>query len=138
MYSRKADWQQKARLTNYSRERDKMSVITRKTLITGRPGTKKWAAKYGQNLICVRYKYDTERKVEIKTVELKVEEKPWEINRSKIPANKIVGIRVDYGEVQLGKTVRRAGGKWNREQRVWEVKYQDVVNLGLTDRIMGE
>lgn len=114
-----------------------MSVITRKTLLNGQPGTKKWAAKYGQNLLCVRYKYDTERKIKIKTVELKVDEEPWEINHQKIPANKIVGIKVEYGEVQLGKTVRRAGGRWNRLQKVWEMKYQDVVNLGLTNRIIG-
>jgi hypothetical protein len=114
-----------------------MSVITRKTLLSGQPGTKKWKAKYGENLVCVRYKYDTVRKIKIKTVELKVDEEPWEINRGKIPANKIVGIKVEYGEVQLGKLVRRAGAKWNRAERLWKMKYQDVVNLGLTGRIMG-
>lgn len=115
-----------------------MSIITRKTLLSGQPGTKKWTAKYGRNLICVRYKYDTVRKVKIKTVELKVAEEPWEINSKRIPANKIVGIRVEYGEVQLGKTVRRAGGSWNRTRKLWEMKYQDVINLGLTDRMIGD
>ncbi|KPJ96647.1 MAG: hypothetical protein AMJ53_00210 [Gammaproteobacteria bacterium SG8_11] len=112
-------------------------MITRKTLLSGQPGTKKWIDKYGQNLICVRYKYDADRKIKMKTVELKVEEEPWEVNSRKIAANKIVGIRIKFGEVQLGRTVRNAGGKWNRTKKLWEMKYQDVVNLGLTDRIIG-
>ncbi len=57
-----------------------MSVIVKKTLIAGQPGIKKWLKKYGDALTCVRYKYDSERKRKIKTVDLVVEDKPWRKN----------------------------------------------------------
>jgi hypothetical protein len=33
-------------------------VRTGKILKPNQPGTKKWLEKYGENLICVRYRYD--------------------------------------------------------------------------------
>jgi hypothetical protein len=47
----------------------------------------------------------------------------------------IVGIRVAWGEAALARQVKAAGGKWNRQQQVWEVRYDQVVALGLIDRI---
>lgn len=35
-----------------------MSITTKRTILAGQPGTKKWIDKYGKDLICVRYKYD--------------------------------------------------------------------------------
>ncbi len=113
-----------------------MSIITKKTLIAGKPGTKKWLKEFGEKLICVRYKYDSERKRKIKTVELVIEDEPWEINNERIPANKIVNIRIDYGEIQLGKLLRSAGGKWNRGKKLWELPYREVVSLDLVERIV--
>ena len=90
----------------------------------------------GDSLICVRYKYDPIKGRKLKTVELIVEEKPWGKNKNRIPANKIVSIKVDYGEKNTGILVRRAGGVWNRKKRLWELSYMTVMNLGLEDRIV--
>ena len=113
-----------------------MTYFTKKTLQAGKPGTEKWVKKYGDSLICVRYKYDPINSRKLKTVELLVEDEPWEKNESRIPANKIVSIKVPYGEKNTGILVRRAGGVWNREKRLWELPYITVVNLGLQDRIV--
>ncbi len=51
--------------------------------------------------------------------------------------NKIVNIRVDYGEIEIGKKVREAGGKWNRAKKVWELLFSDVAALNLESRIIG-
>jgi len=96
----------------------------------GQPGTKKLLEKYGEKLFCVRYRYDRERRVRIKTVELVIETAPWE------PPDRMTRIRIKYGEVALGKKVRAAGGNWNRTQQVWELPYKEVVRLGLTNRIV--
>ena len=46
---------------------------TRLSLVPGQNGPKKLAARYGERLVCVRYRYDAQRKVRHKTVELIVE-----------------------------------------------------------------
>ena len=88
--------------------------------------------------MCVRYRYDTEKKRRIKTIELIIAEEPWQPSSRKIPANKIIHVRVKYGEVELGRQVRAAGGTWNRTKRVWELPYGEVLKLGLTERIIHE
>ena len=108
---------------------------TRRILQPGQPGTKKWVEKYGKELLCVRYRLDPESKKTLKTIELIVEERPWQPAAGRIPMNKKMQIRVRYGEVNLGKQVRAVGGKWNRQKQVWELPYQNVLKLGLTDRI---
>jgi len=113
-----------------------VSVITKKILIAGRPGTKKWLQKYGAALTCVRYKYDSEKKRKIKTVELVVEEEPWDIDHNRIPANKLIWLSVKYGEVHVGKLIRAAGGRWDSNKKLWELPYKDAVALGLENRIV--
>ena len=113
-----------------------MSFYTAKTIISGQPGTKKWKKKYGDALICVRYKYDVKTRRKIKTVELVVEDEPWNADEKRTPANKIIGLRVLYGETSLGKLVRAAGGRWNRKKQLWQLPYREAVNLGLEERIV--
>lgn len=99
------------------------------------PGTKKLLQKYGQSLVCVRYRYDAETKRRITTVELIEEEGAWHRNTQYVPVNKIVGVRVHYGEVQLRRTIKAAGGRWNPNKKVWELPYRDVKELGLENRL---
>jgi len=113
-----------------------MSFKTAKTIHPGQAGSKKWMHKYGDALLCVRYKYDAEHRKKIKTVELLVEEQEWKIENRKTPHNKIVYVRVEYGETNIGRLVRAAGGAWNREKRVWELPYREVQALDLVDRIV--
>jgi len=49
--------------------------------------------------------------------------------------DEIVGLRVGLKEVDLQRRGKTAGGKWNPGRRVWEIRYGQVVSLGLTDRI---
>lgn len=115
-----------------------MEIITQRKLIAGQPGTKKWLDKYGENLICVRYKYDKKNKKKIITVELIAEEKDYEKDENRIPMNKTVEIRVNYGEVEIGRMVRSFGGKWNPKKKLWELPYKYVKELGLIQRIVSK
>ncbi len=47
------------------------------TLRPGARGTIRLVHQYGEQLICVRYRYNPETRTRIKTVELVVDEKPW-------------------------------------------------------------
>jgi hypothetical protein len=50
---------------------------TRLTLKPGQPGTKREVRKYGGLLLAVRFRYDADRRLRFKTVELIEEQKPW-------------------------------------------------------------
>jgi len=112
-----------------------MTILTTKTVLPGQAGTKQLAKIYGDKLLAVRYKIDTERRLKYKTVEILVNE--WQCKREdqRIPLNKIVYLRIDYGERRLGSLVRAAGGFWNKEKKYWELAYGRVLQLGLKDRI---
>jgi len=109
---------------------------TIRKLLPGKPGTKKLSRQYGNDLVCVRYRYDPEQGVKFKTIELVVERrlKPGKVKEP--PGERIVHIRIEYGEVELGREVKAAGGKWNPGKRVWELPYRDAVALGLIQRIV--
>ncbi len=110
--------------------------MIQRRLAPGKPGTKKLIQKYGERLICVRYRYDAERKEKMKTVEIIVEKNPWDGNGRRIPGNKIMRLRVAYNETKMRSLVKAAGGRWNREDKVWELPHKDVLALGLEDRIV--
>jgi len=113
-----------------------MRQKTCKKLLPGQPGTKKLLEKYGERLLCVRYRYDTQHRKRLKTVEIIIEEGDWEINPSQIPANKMVRIRIGYKENYYRRLVKAAGGSWNSTEKVWELPYRTVLELGLKERII--
>jgi len=108
----------------------------KRTLLPGQAGTKAWLEKYGDNLICVRYRYDKKQKKRLTTVEIAVDENVWEKSGTRIPANKIMHIRVSYGEIETAMIIKRNGGRWNKEGRYWELSYKEVKELGLKGRII--
>lgn len=105
---------------------------TRLTLKPGQKGTKKLIAEYGDQLVCIRYRYDPQKKKRYKTVELIVEEIDWKPRRR---ADAPVEVKVEWGEADLGRQVKQAGGKWNPAKKVWEMRYDRAVELGLEGRI---
>ena len=109
---------------------------TRLTLAPGQRGTRKLVKRYGDRLVCVRYRYDAEKKKRYKTVELIVEETAWEPPSEPIDGETIVGIKVEWGEVDVAKRVKRAGGVWDGEKKLWALKYSQVEKLGLQERMI--
>ena len=102
----------------------------------GQPGTKKLMERYGENLVCVRYRYDNESKRKFKTIELIIDNKPWQPNKERIPMNKLINLRIDAKEGELQGLVKKTGGKWNARQKIWRLPYKYVLELGLTARIV--
>jgi len=109
---------------------------TRLKLNPGERGTKKLQAKYGDRLICVRYRYDEQQQKRYKTVELIEEEVDWEPKRDEIADHTLVEIQVDWMEGELREQVKAVGGRWNPERKVWRLEYGQVVALGLKKRIV--
>lgn len=108
---------------------------TRVILKPGQPGTQRLVEQYGAELLCGRYRYDEAHGKRYKTVELVVEESEWQ---PPIAAHTIVGVQVAFREADLQQKVRQAGGKWNPARRVWEIRYDRALALGLKERIVSE
>jgi len=102
----------------------------------GQKGTKQLHAQYGDRLICVRYRYAARRKKRLKTVELLVAERDWEPPRPRFAHDQIVGLRIPFADVAVRGRVKEAGGTLNPERRVWELRYDRAIAIGLEDRIV--
>jgi hypothetical protein len=127
-----------ARATPPRRSPESSTPRVRLHLKPGQKGTKQLLAQYGDRLICVRYSYDAQRKKRFKTVELLVAERDWEPPRPRFAPDQIVGLRVAFADVAVRDRVKQAGGTWNPARRVWQLRYDRVVALGLNSRIVDE
>jgi len=99
----------------------------RKTLSPGKRGTKKLLAEYGERLVCVRYRDDEQRRRRLKTVEVIVEEAAWPPVGRRPMGEQIASLRLDLSEVMLRSQVKRAGGLWYPQRRVWTLRYDRVM-----------
>lgn len=66
----------------------KIAMTACRKLQPGQPGTKKLVARYGETLLCVRYRYDFAGQRRLKTVELVVEEAVWQPPEENRPRRK--------------------------------------------------
>jgi len=77
-----------------------------RTLLPGQLGTKKLAVKFGDDLVCVRYRYDLKKGQRLTTVEIIVDRQKWNINDSRVSPNKIMNLRIEYGEREIAQQVK--------------------------------
>ena len=115
-----------------------MPTETRLSLAPGQNGTKKLVAEYGDRLVRVRYRYDAERSLRLKTVELIVETVAWKPRgraRRRDPSD-LVGVAIAYQDTNLRERIKAAGGIWRPRQRVWEIDWKTVRELGIEDRVV--
>ena len=127
-----------ARGTPPRRSPESSTARVRLHLKPGQRGTKQLLAQYGDRLVCVRYRYDAQRKKRFKTVAILVAERDWEPPRPRFVDDQIVGLRVAFADMAVRERVKQAGGTWNPERRVWLLRYDRVVGLGLNSRIVDE
>ena len=119
----------------------KASKVVR-TVRPGVPGTHKYVRCYGDRLVAVRYRYHTERRVRFTTVEVIVDERPWQpgmhlrLALDDIPQPESVLVQVGFHETQLRARVRGAGGRWVADERAWELPLETVKRMGLEGRLV--
>ena len=68
-------------------------------------------------------------------MQLIVDETPWRPHRTASKGALLVGVRVGVQEVSLQRQVKLAGGRWNPRRRIWELRRDQAVKLGLKERI---
>ena len=106
------------------------------TLKPGQNGTKELVRRYGDRLVCVRYRYDKAKGKRYKTVERIVDEKDWAPGVHATPTNKRVHVRIGYDEMDLRERIKAAGGNWSPDKKGWLVPYSAVLDLGLERRVI--
>lgn len=103
----------------------------------GQKGAMRLTEQYGDSLLCVRYRYDETRGIRLKTVEIIVEEKPWQPPFRFRDADP-VPIAVGFEETELRDKLRKMRAKWDPEAMVWLVAYSKVRGTTLESRIPKE
>lgn len=83
----------------------------------GQKGTRRLTEQYGDRLICVRYRFDEERGVKLKTVELIVDERP--LTRPRFRDDDMVPLSVAYDETELRELLRSLRARWEPQLKVW-------------------
>jgi hypothetical protein len=109
----------------------------RTTLAPGQNGTKRLLRQYGDQLVCVRYRYDKLRGKRLKTIELIIDEQDW-VPGVNIAPDRQVSIRVEFGETELREQVKMAGGYWDPGKKAWQLSFRKVLELGLERRLLDE
>jgi hypothetical protein len=108
------------------------AMKVRLKLKPGQKGAKKLTARYGDKLVCVRYRYDEKRHKRFTTVELIVDELLWLPTVKKDP---VVYLKAKRTEVKIHDMIKSAGGTWDRSKFLWVLPFSQTRKLGLEDRI---
>lgn len=111
------------------------SHVTKK-LTPGHPGTLRWQDKFGDDLVCVRYRLNEDGDRRYTTVEILVDERAIKRKPAKAQLDRMVFLRVAAKEKDLQVQVRNAGGKWNHNELLWELLSSKAKALKLADRIV--
>jgi hypothetical protein len=107
----------------------------RATLAPGQNGTKQLLKQYGDQLICVRYRYDKVRQKRLKTIEIIVDEQDW-IPGVSFPVDQRVPVKIGFEETELREQMKIAGAYWNVDKKAWMLSYRQVLEMGLEGRIV--
>lgn len=108
---------------------------TRLVLRPGQRGTRQLSTIYGDRLLFVRYRYDTENQRRIKTVEIIVDEAPWSPAPKHEPDDSVYVV-AGPRELALHDRIRNAGGYWVHARGAWKISYAQALSLGLEGRII--
>jgi len=105
-----------------------------KTIPPGQPGTQRFQRKYGERLVLVRYRHDAARQRRVTTVEIIVDEAPFQprrpLDRELFPhGNRLVHVRVAYGESDLRQKVPLLKTEWVQSSLVHRWKNNERKTL---------
>ena len=99
---------------------------TRLILKPGQRDTKALVKKYGDALLCVRFRYDPKTRKRLKTAELIVEKAAWTPPLPRYTADTLAPLRIQAGDMPARSQAKKAGGRWNPEKKLWFVKYGNI------------
>ena len=105
-----------------------------KRLKPSQPGAVKLTRRYGDALVCVRYRHNAEGTHRYTTIELIVDDAP--VAHRTPPDAAIVLIRLAFDDTNRRRRALANGAHWNANQRVWSMTCATAKKLGWVKRIV--
>lgn len=99
----------------------------------GQDGTKRLVEKYGDTLLCVRYRFDEKREMKMKTVEIVVDERP--LRKPRFKDDDLVAVHVAFGEKEYRQQLREMKARWDGARKLWYVRYGLIRGTPLEERL---
>jgi hypothetical protein len=93
-----------------------------KHLKPGENGTLRLVERFGDALLCVRYRYDAVRDIRIKTAEIIVDERPGK-GVPRIRETDTVLVQVPFTMKVLRERLKGVGARWDPVQKLWRVRW---------------
>jgi len=109
----------------------RISSAAIKRLPPGAPGTKRLVERYGDALLCVRYRHDPQRSLRLTTVERVVEERPRK-------PEKTAWMRIAYSETELRQRIKAADRTWHPERKLWQPALKVIKSMQLETRVVSD
>ena len=104
-----------------------------KRLRPSQPGAKKLAIRYGEALVCVRYRHDPTGTLRYTTVELIVDQAPVAY---RVSPEEVVLVHIDFDNAELQQQARARGARWDSRQRLWRMTLRLARALRLVGKIV--
>jgi hypothetical protein len=117
-----------------------MDVI--RTIKPGKPGSVRFYRRWREKLVAVRYRHDARNNKIYTTIEIIVDEReqaPPDISLVSAHAyqrQQPVALPIAWEEHELRARAKQMGARWSRLRKVWLMRYQTAVVLGIRDRIV--
>lgn len=110
-------------------------MITRLKLKPGQKGTK-LVDEFGDALVCVRYRYDRESGVRVKTAEIIVEKKARTPQPAVFPDNALVPVQIGFTEDTLRAQAKAAQERWDPDAKLWFTRFDKIKGTDLEKHIV--
>ena len=119
----------------YRRDMEAIYADTRivKRLSATQPGALKLARRYGDALVCVRYRHDSDHRHRYTTVELVVDEAPVQ-NRAHL--DEIVMVHLAFDDTRRRQLALAEGARWHARRGLWSMPRRVAKKLRLSARIV--
>ena len=120
-----------ARHTSNTESSSLSDLRVSKRIAPGRDGAKRFALRYGDQLVCVRHRINPSGDTRYTTVELLVETTP--VVRA---GDRLVALRLRPGEKSTRSLLMACGGQWDSSAKHWLVARKVAKDLGSLDRVV--
>ena len=105
-----------------------------KRLNPSQPGAMKLTRRYGDALVCVRYRHTADGTHRYTTVELVVDD--GLVAHRVSPDETIVFVRFAFDDVKRRRCALSQGARWDARRRVWSMTVAAAKRLGWVKRIV--
>lgn len=90
-------------------------------------GSQLWLQRYGQALVCVRYREDPRRAMRYTTVELVVDSRTLPLQ-----PHTLILVAIDPDDEDTRRRAIELGARWKRRDKAWLIPLQAAIQLDLT------